>query len=235
MKGIFVTGTDTGVGKTLLTGCLAAHLAAAGTSVVTQKWVQTGCAGEPEDVLAHLALMGRDAARWREEMPLLCPYVFALAASPHLAAAREGVAVDPGRIESAFGALRKRFETVIVEGAGGPLVPLADGLLTADLAARLGLAAVLVAPNRLGTISATLAAVEALRSRGIAIIGVVMNRLASGGDPAVLEDNPRAIARFGRVPVLGEMPFVADTTAVHSAFAPVLSATAARIEEMRRD
>ena len=153
----------------------------------------------------------------------LCPYRFRLPASPHLAAAREGRRVEAAVIGAAFRRLSERYDAVIVEGAGGFLVPLAEGLLTGDLVARLGLPVLLVVGNRLGCVNHALLAVEAVRRRGIALLGLVFNRTegSAGTDAEVLADNPRAVAEASGAPVLGELPFLPAGERGAEAFAPI--------------
>lgn len=204
MSGLFLTGTDTGVGKTVITGYLAAYLRVAGLRVVTQKWVQTGCDEEPTDLQMHAALGGEPAEE--DASSLRCPYRFKFPASPHLAAALEGRAVDPERIRSAYRQLEEQCDLVLVEGVGGVDVPLTEHLLLADLVAELGLPALVVVANRLGCINHSLLTVEALRARGIAVVGLVFDRLSPDGEPEVLRDNPGIVSAFSGVPVLGQMP-----------------------------
>ncbi len=222
MRGVFVTGTDTGVGKTVVCGLLAAFLRSQGVRAVTQKWVETGCAGEPSDLSVHRRLMGLPPAP-PSSLPDLCPYRFSLPASPHLAAAREGKSIEASVIEAAYGRLAASHDVVLVEGAGGFLVPLSEDLLAGDLAARLGLGALVVVRNRLGCINHALLTVEAVRLRGIPLLGLVFNRPSEpdGGTPAgMLEDNARAVGEVARAPVLGEVPFLPGIEGGREAFAP---------------
>lgn len=224
MKGVFVTGTGTGVGKTLVCGLLAGFLRSRGMRVTTQKWVETGVADGPTDVDVHRRLMG-DPGPAPETPPAdRCPYRFSLPASPHLAAEREGRRVDPSVIEAAFRRLAETHDAVLVEGAGGFLVPLTEGLLTGDLAARIGLPVLVVAANRLGCVSDALLTVEAVRRRGVPLLGLVFNRLPGEGDGTraeVLADNPRIVAKIAGAPVLGEVPPLSDPARGAEAFAPV--------------
>ncbi|MBI5903947.1 MAG: dethiobiotin synthase [Deltaproteobacteria bacterium] len=223
MKGVFVTGTDTGVGKTVVCGLLARYLRAQGIRAVTQKWVQTGTGGEPTDLQVHRRLMGIPGDVPEAELHDLCPYRFPFPASPHLSAAREGAVVDAEVIGAAYRRLAAAHDAVLVEGAGGVLVPLSLRLLTVDLVARLGMSAVVVVGNRLGCVNHALLAVEAIRLRGIRPVALVFNRPeASVAAPdEVLSDNLRAVEEIGKVPVLGELPFLPDPVAGAEAFAPV--------------
>ena len=223
MNGIFVTGTDTGVGKTTVCGLLAGFLRERGVRAVTQKWVQTGCGGEPEDLSAHWRLAGLPGPPAVERPSDLCPYRFRLPASPRLAAAREGRRIDASVIEGAFRRLAARHDAVIVEGTGGFLVPLAERLLSGDLVARIGLPALVVVGNRLGCVNLALLTVEAVRRRGVPLLGLVFNRTADAAGTAeeVLSDNPRAVAEAAGAAVLGELPFLPDPVRGADAFAPI--------------
>jgi dethiobiotin synthase len=223
VSGIFVTGTDTGVGKTAVCGLLAGFLRARGVRAVTQKWVQTGCEGDPGDLAAHWRLAGLSGPPVAGRPEDLCPYRFRLPASPRLAAAREGREVEASVIEASFRRIAGRHDLVIVEGTGGFLVPLAEGLLAGDLVAAIGLPALVVVGNRLGCVNHALLTVEAIRRRGVPLLGVVFNR--AGNDPRtaaeVLSDNPRAVAEASGVSVLGELPFLRDGARGAEAFAPI--------------
>ena len=224
MKGVFVTGTGTGVGKTLVCGLLAGYLRARGVRVTTQKWVETGVTDGPSDIEVHRRLMG--GCRNGQEPPMAdrCPYRFPLPASPHLAAAHEGRRIDPAVIEAAYRRLAETHDAVVVEGAGGFLVPLSEELLTGDLVARIGLPVLVVAVNRLGGVNDALLTVEAVRRRGLPLLGLVFNRPSGAGEGTraeVLADNPRIVAEITRVPVLGEVPPLPDPERGMEAFAPV--------------
>ncbi len=224
MKGVFVTGTGTGVGKTVVCGLLAGFLRTQGMRVTTQKWVETGGTDGPSDVDVHRRLMGDPGPAPEPPAADRCPYRFSLPASPHLAAAREGRRVDPAVLEAAYRRLEGTHDAVLVEGAGGFLVPLSEELLTGDLVARIGLPVLVVAANRLGCVNDALLTVEAVRRRGVPLVGLVFNRLPDegGGTRAeALADNPRIVAGISRAPVLGEVPELPDPARGAEAFAPV--------------
>jgi len=157
-------------------------------------------------------------------LPDLCPYRFSLPASPHLAAAREGRRVDPAVIEAAIRRLAETHDAVLVEGAGGFLVPLSEELSTGDFVARIGLPALVVVRNRLGCVNDALLTAEAVLRRGVPLLGFVFNRFPGEGDatPAeVFSDNPRIVAKLAGAPVLGEVPPLSDPVHGVEAFAPV--------------
>ena len=224
MKGVFVTGTGTGVGKTVVCGLLAGFLRARGMRVTTQKWVETGVTDGPSDIDVHRRLMGDPGSTVEPPLSDRCPYRFSLPASPHLAAARERRRVDPAVIETAYRRLAETHDAVLVEGAGGFLVPLSEELLTGDLVARIGLPVLVVAGNRLGCVNDVLLTVEAVHRRGIPLLGLVFNRLpgeADGTPPEVLADNPRIVGEITKAPVLGEVPLLSDPERGMKAFASV--------------
>jgi len=214
MRGIYLTGTDTEVGKTIVTRAIVRAAVRRGIDVVALKPVESGAPevdGElvPEDAVALI-----EAARSQEGIGDICRYRFPDPVSPHLAAERVGRAIEPGPILELLAGHARRHELVIAEGAGGLLVPLSDTLLYGDLIAESGFALVIVAPNVLGTINATLQTVEAARRRNIEVLGVVLNQT-----PPTELGNADAIATHGAVPILGELPTadIGDTDALADA------------------
>ncbi len=190
MRGIFVTGTDTGVGKTVVSAALMCRYPR------TRYWkpVQTGI--ETDNDSAEIErLTGRSTGR-DDGVRLRHPV------SPHLAAERAGIRID---LEALTEWTTDNPEDWIVEGAGGVLVPLNDTQTMANLMVRLGLPVVVVARTTLGTINHTLLTIEAVRARSLHVAGVVMV-----GD--VNSDNRAAIERYGKIAVLGEMPRFAPLT-----------------------
>ncbi len=209
MRGFFVTGTDTGVGKTAVAAALLWLLTRRGLRAAPVKLVETGLApGATGDLELCLATAGLEPPP--AELELMRPCRFRLAASPHLAAEQEDREVDPARLEMACRELAGRYDRLVVEGAGGLLVPLTRNFLTIDLAARLGLPLVVAARAGLGTINHTLLTLRAARSAGLAVAAVVLNRAQPVEDSPqahLLErDNRRVIAELGGVTVLGPLP-----------------------------
>lgn len=162
---IFVTGIDTDAGKSYATGWLANQIAATGRSVMTQKFVQTGNEGRSEDIELHRRIMHRDMAA--EEYALTAPMIFTYPSSPHLAARVDGREVDIKAIDEARKTLEDRYDTLLVEGAGGMTVPLTERYLTIDYITDRRLDVALVTNAKLGSISHTLLALEAIERRGL--------------------------------------------------------------------
>ena len=218
---LFITGTDTGAGKTIITGLLAKLLTKRGIKTITQKWVQTGCAGVSEDVAMHMKFM-TDGGKYMEKYHSdMAPYVLEFPSSPHLAALLEKKHIDIARIESSFRRLAEDFDFVLVEGTGGLMVPLNDEKMIIDIVEKLCLSVLVVAENRLGAINQTLLAVEALKERNLEIAGIVFNRVSQKGDEIILKDNLRIVETLTGEKVLGELCHSNDMQELYRMFLPI--------------
>jgi len=207
MGGLFVTGTDTGVGKTVFTALLLRWLRRRGVDAVPMKAVQSGAtADDPTGDAARLL----QATGIKVPGEWVAPYAFRAPLAPAVAADKEGVRVEPERILAAYEALSRRHRHVLVEGAGGLMVPITEDFLIVDLIERLGLPAVVVARSGLGTVNHTLLTIHLLRSRSIPIVGVVLNDGPTVEPDLSVEENPRMIEQLGGVPVLGRLRTVPE-------------------------
>lgn len=187
----FITGIDTGVGKTVAAGMAARFLRERGIRTATVKLAQTGCRGVSEDLLLHRRLSGTGPLPEDGE-GLTAPQIFEFPASPHLAAAREGKTVDTNRIADCVNRVSGRYAVTLVEGAGGLAVPLADDLLTIDFVAQMKWPAILVASGKLGGINHALLSLEAIARRKMAFAGIIYN-YAPEADPEIDLDTPRVL------------------------------------------
>lgn len=208
-RGLFVTGTDTGVGKTVVTAVLAATLRARGLRVGVMKPVESGCLWgddglRPLDALFLQAASGCDAP-----LSLVNPYALAHPLAPTLAAELEGVHIDIDHIRECYQRLASAHDIVLVEGAGGLLAPCTGELTMRDLAIELDLPVLLVAGNCLGVINHTTLTVEAVRQRGLSLVGVILNHINPRFDEAV-RTNAESIRRWAGAPLLGELPYVPE-------------------------
>ncbi len=218
MRGLFVTGTDTGVGKTEVACGLLEIARAAGIDAVGMKPAQSGATdGEPTD-----AERLRDACDRVEPFEAICPYVLGAPLAPAVAARLEGRTVSLARIVDAARALAARHAAIVVEGAGGLLVPLTDEATYAELAKALGLPVLVVARAGLGTINHTALTVEALRARAIPIAGIVLNRASPVDDPSV-PHNAGEIARLTGIAPAAVLPWEPDIAARAAALRSTLA------------
>jgi dethiobiotin synthetase len=215
LRGLFVTGTDTEVGKSVLAASICAALAARGERVAAFKPVVTGLDEEPgefgrdHELLASVASAGQTPED-------VAPHRFGPPVSPHLAAELAGVALEPPELVAAA----RAHELVVCEGVGGLLVPITPGYLVRDLAVDLGLPVVVAARPGLGTINHTLLTVEAARAGGLGVSAVVMTPWPD--DPTPMERSNRAIVeRLGDVQVAGLPSTTRDRLAEAGASLPV--------------
>ena len=201
----FVTGTDTGVGKTLVCCALLYGFAALGKSVIGMKPVAAGAVESAGGLLNADVSLLRAASNVEALLGLVNPYCFKPPIAPHIAAQQVGVDIDVTRIGQAFAKLAAMADVVIVEGVGGFCVPLNTSDDGADLAQCLGLPVILVVGMRLGCLNHALLTAHAIRARRIRLAGWIANHI----DPAmdVVEDNIAALADRLDAPLLGEIEF----------------------------
>ena len=224
MSGIFVTGTDTGVGKTLVAAGLLRALREAGADAVPMKPVQTGCVRRHGGLMApdlEFCLKAAGMVPTAEERARMAPYCFRPACSPHLAAQQAGRVISLARIRGAFRQLQDAHEVVVVEGAGGVFVPIDGRRTMVDLMKTLGLPVVLVGRPGLGTINHTLLSIQALRQAGLTVMAVVLNQTTPGRPGWIERDNRKTIQKMGGVPVLASLGFGMTLPRVARLLAPV--------------
>lgn len=224
MSGIFITGTDTGVGKTLVSAGLLRALRGAGVDAVPMKPVQTGCVRRrgvwvAPDLALSLKTAGLDPSA--DEIARMAPYCFHPACSPHLAARLAGRRISLLIIRRAFRQLQGAHDVVVVEGAGGVLVPLDRQRTMVDMMKSLALPIVLVARPGLGTINHTLLSIHALRHAGLTVKAVVLNQSSSGRPGEIERDNRKVIESMGAVPVVAVLGFGTTPSRAARALAPL--------------
>lgn len=171
---IFVSGIGTDVGKSWATGWMATEFAREGKSVITQKFIQTGNKEMSEDIILHRRIMGIPL-QTPDLLHITCPVILSYPASPHYAARLDGTRIDTGIISDATKALSRQYDVVLVEGAGGLMVPVTEDYLTIDYIADHALPVALVTNGRLGSISDTLLALEAIARRNLELYAVIYN------------------------------------------------------------
>ena len=233
VPGIFVTGTDTGVGKTVIAGGLAASLASIGVDVGVMKPVATGgeepaaapmvVDGEGADgvipdsvmslgevnrrLVSEDAVFLKHAAQVHDSLELINPICLREPLAPSVASQLEGLPVDLDRVDDAFNQLRQNHEFMVVEGVGGLAAPIRGDILVAHLAARFQLPLIVVARPTLGTINHTLLTVAFAKSFNLEIHGIVLNGLRQDVIGLAENTNPAEISRLTHLPILGVVPF----------------------------
>ena len=183
----FISGIDTGIGKTYTTGYLAKLWNEQGRKAITQKLIQTGNVDISEDIQQHREIMGMG---WfpEDEMKLTMPEIFTYPASPHLATKIDGREIDFQKIENATAQLAEKYEIVLLEGAGGLMVPLTTDLLTIDYVAEKKHPIIFVTSGRLGSINHTILSLEAIKNRGLELYAVAYNLKDESQDELISKD-----------------------------------------------
>ena len=211
-RGLFITGTDTEVGKTYVAALLAGELAAAGCRVGVYKPAASGCQtvpaadpSQPPELVSEDAVALWEAAGRPGELRHVCPQRFVAPLAPHLAAQAEAKRLDAHLLRSGLDYWKAHSDFILVEGAGGLLSPLGERELVADLAADCGFPLVIVSRNALGTLNHTLLSVEAAERRHLPIAGIIFNSpVLQTNDPSVA-DNVQQLQTYCTCPVLGEV------------------------------
>ena len=209
-KGIFITGTDTGVGKTFFACGLAALLRESGYKVGVMKPAETGCEQGEGKLVPRDALALKEASGCELSVETVCPYPFCEPLAPGVAAEREGGRIDIDRLMRLYGEISADHDVTIVEGAGGLMVPLLPSFTYADFARVLKLPLIVVAANKLGMINHLLLTLEHASCQGLRVLGYVLNQIESQPSLAA-ETNREALVSLTGVPCMGELPHVENS------------------------
>jgi dethiobiotin synthetase len=205
--GLFITGTDTGVGKTFIACGLAGLLRESGYRVGVMKPAETGCRERDGELVPEDAVRLKEASGCEEPLEKICSYRLKDPLAPSVAAERGGVTIDIGLVQKLYGKISSKHDITIVEGAGGLLVPLLPHYTYADLAKLLKLPVIVIAANRLGAINHLLLTLEHATCRGLRVLGYVLNHLENRPSIAA-ETNAEALRFLTAVACLGEIPHV---------------------------
>jgi dethiobiotin synthetase len=211
--GVFITGTDTGVGKTLIAAGLVAALKDQGIDVGVMKPLESGAPSFGSAPIPRDALYLKEIAGIHDGLDLINPYCFQAPLAPGVAAEKEGVKIDLRRIKGIYEELKERHQFMVVEGAGGLLVPIAQGVLLPELIKLLGLPLILVARSSLGTINHTLLSLFYCQQEGLEVAGVIMSKSMPDADPSEAS-NAQVVAQLSGVPLLGSFPYLRDYAGV---------------------
>ena len=207
VKGFFITGTDTGVGKTVVTATLAMLFRKHRWKAGVMKPIETGVHQSSRHGLGNDARFLKIAAGSRDAAQLIGPYRFKLPLSPLIAAEAEGRTINLKKIRNHFNTLSFRHQIVLVEGAGGIMVPLTERETNLDLIRQLSLPVILVVGNKLGAINQTLLTLHCARSHKIDVKGIIINQMRQKQDPA-MKSNLRVLQSLAGVPILGVIPYI---------------------------
>ena len=212
VPGLFVTGTDTEVGKTYVAALIARSLRAAGRRVGVYKPAASGCRQIEGELVSDDAVALWEAAGRPGELKRVCPQRFRAPLAPHLAARDEGRRLDPKLLRTGIEYWHSRSDVILVEGAGGLMSPLGEEEYVADVAYDLGFPLVVVARNALGTINHTLQTLIAAASfqEGLAVAGIVLNSAGPPSDDASTATNRSQIAARSVPPLLAEVAWQAE-------------------------
>lgn len=228
MKAIFITGTDTGVGKTIISASLCAFLSLRkNLDVGVMKPFESGFSAPGNDALLPDAAFLKMASGTNDVLDEVNPYVFKAPLSPEAASSLERVDIDIDKVSRIFEQLRERHDILVIEGAGGVMVPIRKGFYFADLIKRWDIPVVVVSRLGLGTINHTLLTNAFLQSMGVPVLGVILNDI-NGDDDIAAKTNPDMLRYYLNTPVFGIFPhtdirltktetreFLADTFARH--------------------
>ena len=191
----FISGIDTDAGKSYCTAWYAQQLSQSGKRVITQKFIQTGNTGHSEDIDLHRRIMGTGYLPEDRE-GLTMPEIFSYPCSPHLAARIDRRPIDFNKIECATEELARRYDVVLVEGAGGLMVPLTEEYLTIDYVAEKQYPLIFVTSGKLGSINHTLLSFEAIKHRGIVLDTVLYNLYPTVEDQTIQDDTMQYIKNY---------------------------------------
>lgn len=231
-RGVFITGTDTEVGKTVVATAMVRALVEAGHRIAGMKPVAAGCDETPEGPQNSDAVALRTAANVPAPYETVNPWCLKLPASPHIAAAKEGKSVKLAPIVQAFGQLTRNSDLVVVEGAGGWLAPINESETMADIAVALDLPVILVVGLRLGCLNHAMLTAQAIEARGLTFAGWIGNHLQPRFENAA--ENLETLEARLPAPLLDVVPFQAPES-TPGAGSPALSRIAVtRIKEVLR-
>jgi dethiobiotin synthetase len=205
-SGLFVTGTDTGVGKTYVSTGIATALTCRGVDVGVMKPAETGCSLRAGRLIPRDALRMMKSACVKDPLSLVNPYRFRKPLAPAVAADLEGKLIDPAKIINAFQLLSNRHDFMIVEGAGGIMVPLTGTYTYLDLAKKLDLPVLIVARPGIGTINHTMLTIGALKGRKIEIAGIVINYALDQKSGSAEKTGPEVIEKMSNIRITGIIP-----------------------------
>jgi dethiobiotin synthetase len=212
MKGYFITGTDTNVGKTVVTACLATLFKSQGEDVGVMKPIETGVDPECSSSANSDAKFLIEVTGVQDALEDVCPYRLKTPASPYQAAKLEGKELDPEKIMERFRTLQSKHSMMLVEGIGGLMVPITQRYNVADLALQMNLPLIIVSRVKVGTLNHTLLTLNAARQHGLKIAGVILNPVHEGALDTIEEEQGSLIEEISDTLILGTCPYIHDVS-----------------------
>lgn len=204
-KGIFVTGTDTGVGKTVVSALIVRALKLKGVNTAVMKPIETGCRKEGTVLIPSDGEFLKEMAEMDEPITEVTPYCFETPVAPLVASETEGRDIHIERIIDQFKRLTKKYDFVVVEGVGGLMVPITEVAMVVDLIEELDIPVIIVSLNKLGVLNHTLLTVEAIKNRSLELKGLVMNNQTIDPLDRSQDSNLQVLKRILQMPVIGEV------------------------------
>lgn len=212
MQGYFITGTDTNVGKTIVTACLSTQFKSRGEDVGVMKPIETGVDPECSSSANSDAKFLIEVTGVQDALEDVCPYRLKTSASPYQAARIEGKELDPEKIMERFRALQSKHSMMLVEGIGGLLVPITRRYSVADLVLQMNLPLIIVSRIQIGTLNHTLLTINAARQHGLKVAGVILNPVHEGELDTIEEEQSSLIEELSDTPILGTCPYIHDVS-----------------------
>ncbi|RAP38139.1 dethiobiotin synthase [Candidatus Marinamargulisbacteria bacterium SCGC AAA071-K20] len=218
---IFISGTDTNVGKTYITGLIAQQLQSKKCSTITQKWVQSGST-DYDDINEHLKLQNKPFSEIAPFINAVCPYLFKFPASPHLAAQVENKEVSVQKCLTATHILSNKADFLLIEGSGGLMVPLNTQETTADCLEKTKFPTILVVKNGLGCINHALLSIEALKHRQVPLVGLIFTQANPDENELVIQDNPKIVAKLAGLNTVATLSYNPNQEEITSQLASII-------------
>lgn len=207
-KGFFITGTDTGVGKTIIAGAVIKALAFLGIRTGVMKPVESGCGREGSVLVPFDGMFLKQTAHIDDPITLVTPCCLESPLAPMAASERDMIKIDIDEIRRSFSSMAKKFETMVVEGIGGLMVPIREDYYVIDIAREFGLPLLVVAKPGLGTVNHTMLTVKCALDAGLDVAGVIINYSRPPDSGLAEKTNPKLLGRICPVPILGSFPYL---------------------------
>jgi dethiobiotin synthetase len=209
-KGFFITGTDTGVGKTVIAVALIKALHILGLRACGMKPIETGCIKEGDVLIPSDGMFIKTVARMEENVRYVSPYCFESPLAPLPASELERVSIDFKKILGAYKDLSRLYDAVVVEGIGGLLVPIKRDYFVLDLARDFGLPLIVVSKPGLGTLNHTMLTVNYAIKEGLVVAGIIINSIQPPKETLAEDTNPDILKQISPVPLIGIVPYLRD-------------------------